>query len=121
MLTISLSQELAGTLLRLAGELDMETAPQMAACVDEQLTRGETRFVVDLRELTFCDSRGIATLLTAARRCQDAGGSIRLTGATGTVARVLTITGVGELLAHDAPFEPTFGTLARQAPHGSAT
>jgi hypothetical protein len=35
-------------------------------------------------------------LLAAARHCQNAGGSFRLIGATGTVSRVLTITGVGE-------------------------
>jgi hypothetical protein len=42
-LTISLSREPAGT-LRL-----------------EQLTRGENHLVIDLHELTLCDSRGIAT------------------------------------------------------------
>jgi anti-anti-sigma factor len=114
-LTTSLSREPAGT-LRLAGDLDIETAPQLAACVEEQLRRGEIHLVLDLHELTFCDSRGIATLLAAASLCQNAGGSFRLIGATGTVSRVLTITGVGELLTQDAPFGPSFGSTAREAP-----
>jgi len=120
-MTIAVDDETSSTVVRLLGELDMETAPQLVACVDEQLARGRTRLVVDLRALTFCDSRGLATLLTTAARCQAAGGSTHLTGAVGPVARVLSITGVAEFLASDTALDPEFGARPRQAPPSVAS
>ncbi|MDG4820568.1 STAS domain-containing protein [Asanoa sp. WMMD1127] len=102
MLTTTVTPTARGAVVLVAGELDMDTAPQLATCLDEQRELGRTNLIIDLQELDFCDSRGIATLLTAAKRCQEAGGSVRLNGATGSVARVLDITGVAELLGEGA-------------------
>jgi anti-anti-sigma factor len=48
------------------GELDFGAAPQLAATVDELLDVGFGRIVVDLRALTFLDSAGVHTLISAA-------------------------------------------------------
>ncbi|MEV0719851.1 STAS domain-containing protein [Asanoa sp. NPDC050611] len=114
MLTISVTHDPIGSVLHLAGELDMESAPQLVACLDDQLAHGHTRIVANLEELAFCDSRGISALIAAATRCQRAGGSLHLTGASGTVARVLEITGVAELLATDASLTTGFGAAPSQ-------
>ncbi len=47
------------------------------------------------RALTFCDSAGLTTFVRGDRRCAEAGGWLRLTGAYGHVARVIEISGVG--------------------------
>jgi anti-sigma B factor antagonist len=117
-LTTSVTQETAGTVIHLAGELDMETAPRLAACIDDQLAGGPAQLVINLKDLTFCDSRGIATLISAAARCQQAGGLLHLAGASGNVARVLDITGVGELFASDTRLDPGFmATPHQRTPH----
>ena len=116
MLTTTVTPASPRTVVHVAGELDMDTAPQLLTCLHDQLERGRLRLVIDLGELSFCDSRGIATLLTVAKRCHAAGGSMRLRGATGAVARVLGITGVGELLA-----EQSYFGAAPPAPPGQAS
>ncbi|MEV4202545.1 STAS domain-containing protein [Micromonospora globbae] len=91
-----------GTCLRLTGELDMSTAEEFNAAVDRLTAAGERRLLVDLTELTFCDSTGIAAFLRGDHRAAAEGGWLRLTGASGAVDRVLRLTGVAQVLAYDA-------------------
>jgi anti-sigma B factor antagonist len=90
------------TVLLVAGELDMSTAPQLSDRVDEALADGRKRLRVDLTDLTFCDSTGMSAFVRGHYRCEEAGGWLRLTGARGTVARVLSISGLDALLGDDA-------------------
>jgi anti-sigma B factor antagonist len=59
-----LSIEQGGS-IRLAGELDMSTAPQLREVLDASVEEGGT-ILVDLSELTFMDSTGINVFLRAA-------------------------------------------------------
>ena len=86
--------------LRLAGELDMSTAPELLDQVVALVAAGTSRVVVDLAALTFCDSAGLTSFVRADRRCAAAGGWLRLTGAHGHVARVIEISGLGEVLTY---------------------
>jgi anti-anti-sigma factor len=54
-----------GASIRLAGELDMSTAPQVREVLDAAVEHGGT-ILVDLSELTFMDSTGINVFLRAA-------------------------------------------------------
>ena len=76
------------------GEVDMLSAPDLAAYVDSVLDRGVTRIVVDLTAATFLDSSGVFTLVRAKNRATDAGGRVRVTCPPGPVLRVLTIAGL---------------------------
>jgi anti-sigma B factor antagonist len=88
--------------LRLVGELDMDTAPQLNDAIDRLATAGQRRFLLDLTELTFCDSTGIAAFIRGNNRVSADGGWLRVTGATGRVARVLDVTGLADVLGYDA-------------------
>lgn len=92
--------------LRLAGELDMSTAPELNAAIDGLLADGTRQFLVDLTELTFCDSTGIAAFVRGDNRASVEGGWLRVTGAAGRVARVLQVTGLAEVLTYDAVSDP---------------
>jgi anti-sigma B factor antagonist len=92
----------ATTVLRLAGELDMTTAPCLRSRLDDLISAGRSQILVDLRELTFCDSAGLTTLIQGDRHCTAAGGWLRLTGPSGHVARVLEMSGVLDVLAYRA-------------------
>ncbi|MEV4463545.1 STAS domain-containing protein [Micromonospora echinofusca] len=89
------------TRLRLAGELDLSTAPELNAAIDQLVDAGERRLLVDLTELAFCDSTGIAAFVRGDNRVAADGGWLRLTGATGRVDRVLQVTGLAEVLRYD--------------------
>jgi anti-sigma B factor antagonist len=98
-LSIAVRQSRPVSRVGLAGELDIETAPQLVECIEREVAQGRSPLAVDLQALTFCDSRGLAALLQAFDLCLHAGGTLSVVGATGPVARVLDITGVGEMWA----------------------
>ncbi|MFE0592770.1 STAS domain-containing protein [Micromonospora echinospora] len=95
-----------GVRLCLAGELDLSTAPRLTTAIDGLLADGQVRILVDLDRLTFCDSTGIAAFLRGDNACAEAGGWLRLTGATGRVDRILRMTGLAELLRYDPTADP---------------
>jgi anti-sigma B factor antagonist len=101
-LTVSREDRPDVVVLRLAGELDLSTTPHLSERIDEVLGDGRTVIVVDLHAVTFCDSTGMSAFIRGHHLCSAAGGSLRLTGARGVVARVLKISGLDTLLSDDS-------------------
>lgn len=97
--------------LRLAGELDLGTAAELNAAIDRLVAEGQRELLVDLTELTFCDSTGIAAFVRGDNRAAAVGGWLRVTGATGRVARVLQVTGLADVLRYEGerPDRPVIG------------
>ncbi|MFY1692804.1 STAS domain-containing protein [Plantactinospora sp. WMMB782] len=83
------------SLIFLEGELDLATVPQLNDRIDQLLETGHPHIVLDLSQLSFCDSTGLSAFVRGSNLCVDAGGWLRVTGATSVVARVLTVTGLG--------------------------
>ena len=85
--------------LRLGGELDLAAKPAVNDLVSRRLADAAiTRLVIDLTDVTFIDSSGIGTLIGCRNLADRAGKTLQVIGAHGRVARVLDLTGVGELL-----------------------
>ncbi|MGY1743064.1 MULTISPECIES: STAS domain-containing protein [unclassified Blastococcus] len=59
--------------LRVRGELDIATSPQLGDAVADALESGATSLVVDLTETTFLDSSGARQLTRTARHCGELG------------------------------------------------
>ncbi len=77
--------------MRVTGELDIATAPQLA----EMLGRAEQRcqrVVLDLRQVTFMDSAGVHVILNASLRANAAGRRLVLVRGPAHVDRVLDLT-----------------------------
>ena len=95
--------------IALRGELDHEHAYTF----DEELKRvealGPECICLDLRELTFLDSCGLARLVAARRRAMKAGRRLVLVRGTPAVQRVFQLTAV------DEAFEIISGTEALTA------
>ncbi len=62
------------TAIELAGELDMATAPRLQTRIDELIAAGRCRILLELAELTFCDSAGLNTFIVGDRHCLLMGG-----------------------------------------------
>jgi anti-anti-sigma factor len=84
--------------VRLSGELDMATAPQVRDCIDQLIAAGRPRIVVDLGDLAFCDSAGLTTFIQGDKHCAASGGWLRLIHPEGQVARLMELSGVLPLL-----------------------
>jgi anti-anti-sigma factor len=79
--------------VRLTGEIDMSSVGTLAHAL-AALQRTAPSLVVDLADVTFLDSTGIAVLVIAHRRAVCAGKTLTVVNAQGGVRRVLDITGV---------------------------
>ena len=64
--------------LRVRGELDIATCPQLGSAVADALASGATSLVVDLSQTTFLDSSGARQLARTARHCTDAGVALQV-------------------------------------------
>jgi anti-anti-sigma factor len=78
----------------------MASAPRLQAVITSLIERGEQRILVDLYQLAFCDSAGLNAFVQGDKHCAARGGWLRVTRAQGHVARVLDLSGVGEVLGY---------------------
>ncbi len=87
-----------GVQLTLRGELDLSTIEK----VEQELSRveadGHDLIVLDLSGLTFLDSTGLRTIVTADQRARRAGRRVVVRRGPDTVHRVFTITRLDERL-----------------------
>jgi anti-sigma B factor antagonist len=86
--------------VRVVGDLDLITAPQLATHLRRQIESHPdgTAVVVDLDECGFLGSKGVAALMTAAEDAAARGCTFSVIGCKPIVLRVLDITGVREAL-----------------------
>jgi anti-anti-sigma factor len=97
--TVAVDEREGVTTVALSGELDLETAEDLERGIRTLIADGHSRVVVDLRELTFCDSVGLNTLVRASKHCEEAAGWLRVVHPTGQVADVLRIAGLYDFLS----------------------
>jgi anti-anti-sigma factor len=71
---VSLDDRGSVVVVRVRGEVDTATAPQMGQAIDAQLAR-RRRVVLDLSEVEFMDLHGLAVVMRASRRTRVEGGS----------------------------------------------
>jgi anti-sigma B factor antagonist len=78
-------------LLTVVGELDIATAPRMLAALNEAIADMTAPLVVDLSEVVFMDSTGLALLMNARARVVRLGHGFAIVCPTGPIARVFEI------------------------------
>jgi anti-sigma B factor antagonist len=86
-------------LVSLHGELDGATAKGLEAEFIRIETTSVSRIVLDLSELEFIDSTGMAVILRADTRAKNDGHLLRVLRPDGQVRRVFELSGLDELLA----------------------
>ncbi|MET8308771.1 STAS domain-containing protein [Micromonospora sp. NPDC005173] len=96
LLTIEMTRlDAGGVRLRLSGELDYDTAPELVAAAAELHGDGHQQLTIDLTGVSLCDSSGLSALLMVHR----AAGAIRLIGVSRQLQAMLDRTGLAQLLA----------------------
>jgi anti-sigma B factor antagonist len=98
------------TILRLSGELDSSRAGEVRDVFAEVPTGAMV--VVVLTEVPFIDSAGLGALIGGIRRIRDKNGDVVLCGARPGVARVLTVSGVDQLVRLEPDVEAATVALA---------
>jgi anti-sigma B factor antagonist len=87
------------TILEVAGEIDMSTAPELANAIGS-VARGATLVVVNLSEVLFLDSSALNALVRSQRELAERNIAIRVVSPTDrAVRRVFEITHLTESLS----------------------
>jgi anti-sigma B factor antagonist len=82
------------TIVTVGGELDMSTAERLAETVNRELRESGNRIVIDLADLTFCDSLGLGTLVVLSRAARVQQTYLLLRNPSPFFSRMLDVTGV---------------------------
>lgn len=82
--------------VELRGEFDMAAAPAYRACIESLFANPhfDRAVVVDLAELTYCDSSGVSAFVQSKQRCAAAQRDFSLTNPRQMVRRVFEVTGL---------------------------
>jgi anti-sigma B factor antagonist len=84
--------------LEVHGELDLHTSTSLRDRISE-LTDDEPAFVaLDLAAVPFMDSSSLGVIVTALKRLRERGGELALIGVSGSPAKVLSITGMDQVI-----------------------
>ncbi|PZG14901.1 STAS domain-containing protein [Nonomuraea aridisoli] len=112
MLTVTSGLSTNAVVLRLEGELDVNALPLLRERLHLVWELAPKDFLIlDLSEVTFCDSMGMNELVAILQRCEARKTRLLLGGVQGVMARVLSITG----LSHAFEVFPTFDDAMRLA------
>jgi anti-sigma B factor antagonist len=95
--------------LTVRGEIDTLTAPAFTAAIEELLTASGEVLVMDLTEVRFLASSGLAVLISAAHRADDRGIRLRLIITSRAVRRPLEITGTAALFDLHSDTDSAYG------------
>jgi anti-sigma B factor antagonist len=85
-----------GTLVRIRGELDLATTPEVEKVLSE-VDLGAP-LVIDLTECGFLDSSAVRVLLATARHADESGKGVSLVAPDPGVRRALEIAGLGTIV-----------------------
>jgi anti-anti-sigma factor len=82
------------TVLSVAGEIDMATAPRLAEALDAAVAAGAQDVWIDLTATGFMDSSGLHALIGIQRRLRALNRRLAVICPAGAVRHVLEVTGV---------------------------
>ena len=96
-------------ILEMAGRIGLgRDCQQIVQHVDDLLREKQTKVIFDLSRVKHMDSTGIRILVMCAGKLKDAGGELRLAGATGVVDKTLKLMRMNTIV-------PTFASVAEAA------
>lgn len=78
--------------LDVVGEIDIYTTPQFKEAVSAAIDENKPAIVINMTQVTYMDSSGFGTLLSATKRLRPLDGALYLSGCNESIQRMLQIT-----------------------------
>lgn len=101
--------------LNVAGEIDVYTAPQFKEAINQIINAGQKDLVVNMGQVTYMDSSGFGTLLSATKRLRPEGGSVNLVACNSAIDRMLRITRLNTVFGTYQTVEEAINTLKSES------
>ncbi|MDX1932236.1 MAG: STAS domain-containing protein [Capsulimonadales bacterium] len=90
---IEVSETEAGIpLIRILGEIDLHTCPELRSTLQTLIEQGRFCLVLDMASVPYVDSAALGVLVDAQRRTREKGGEVFLARITSFVLRAFEIT-----------------------------
>ncbi|WCL49301.1 STAS domain-containing protein [Leptospira sp. GIMC2001] len=80
--------------LDIIGEVDLYNAREVKEAIDSIVKQQMYEIIVNLEKVPFMDSSGIGTLVTGMYKLKKYHGNLKVTGVSGSVAKVFKLTGM---------------------------
>lgn len=97
-LTTRITESDGCTVVAVEGELDMSTADQLRDELSRVIGNGDGHLVLDLGDLRFCDSAGLAVFVKVHNELDGTGRRLAIARPAPIVARVLDLSGLAEVV-----------------------
>ena len=97
--SVSIERDAEAAFIRLEGELDLSCEDRFRAELARVTTWQPSTVIVDLRGVTFIDSRGLRMFVALDAAARRDGYGLTLVHGDGQIQKVLTITGLDQWLA----------------------
>ncbi|MGH8775902.1 MAG: STAS domain-containing protein [Jiangellaceae bacterium] len=93
-LSLSTRAESGRTVVEVAGEIDVYTAPKLREQIAELVDSGRHDIVVDMQRVEFLDSTGLGVLVGGLKRIRQHDGSMHLVCTQERILKIFRITGL---------------------------
>ncbi len=93
-LSLSTRAESGRTVVEVAGEIDVYTAPKLREQLAELVDAGRHDIVVDMQRVEFLDSTGLGVLVGGLKRIKQHDGSMNLVCTQERILKIFRITGL---------------------------
>jgi len=105
-------------LLDVIGEIDIYTTPQFKEAVSEAINENNPAIIINMAQVTYMDSSGFGTLLSATKRLRPLNGALYLSGCNDAIQRMLQITRLNTIFGVYANEDEALSAI-RSAPSGA--
>ncbi|MEW2165266.1 STAS domain-containing protein [Streptomyces sp. NPDC007084] len=99
------------TVLVVVGELDHHTTPELARAVQDTPFGPDTPLLLDVSDLTYCDSTGLTVFVGAYDRAVKSGTSLLLVGMNADLMHLFRIVGLDQLFTFQPTVDDAINTL----------
>src|SRR5687768_10013962 len=89
------------TRVDVGGDVDTYTSPELVRVLEDVIRSGVAEVVVDVAEVTFIDSSGLAALIGGAKQARSHGATLRVARPNPHVRRLFEIAGLNQILGVD--------------------
>src|SRR5215218_8343738 len=93
-LHLNVREDSGHSVLDVAGEMDVYTAPKLGTQLVELVSDGSYHIVVDLEKVDFLDSTGLGVLVGGLKRVRNHDGSLQLVCTQEKILKIFRITGL---------------------------
>jgi anti-sigma B factor antagonist len=95
---ISVTQVESAHVVRLEGNLDTNTSPDVQERLNQIIDGGGAKILVNLKNVDFVSSAGLRVMLATAKRLSGTAGALRISDLNETVSEVFEISGFSTIL-----------------------